>query len=141
MRSRSPRRHRGFTLIEVLIAGILLAASIAVMGTAVSRSYRGSADANDDRRAALLLSDLMTKIDLIGPARLASEGPRSGSFDGEDSRFSWSVEIQNRQQGHLYQVNVTLSWTAGTTKRRAQVQTLLDDPPKSHDASIKWRDL
>ena len=75
-------RHRssGFTLIETLIAGIILALAIAVMGTTVSHSYGTLADARDERRAAALMEELLTKIDLIGPARMASEGPHGGSF-------------------------------------------------------------
>src|SRR6476469_637761 len=91
-RSRTGRsRSGGFTLIELLVAGIILAMSVAVIATAVSRSYATLADARDERRAATLLDDLLTKVDMIGPARISSEGPRNGQFDGADERFAWSL--------------------------------------------------
>ena len=133
--------RRGFTLIETLIAGIILALAIAVMGTTVSHSYGTLADARDERRAAALMEELLTKIDLIGPARMASEGPHGGSFDAPDDRFSWSLDISNRPQGHLYQVDVTVSWANGAHQKTIRIQTYLNDPPKSRDSTLKWRDL
>jgi|SRR4051794_34161969 Tfp pilus assembly protein PilV len=139
---RRPHRRGGFTLIEVLVAGIILAMAIGVMGTALARSYAALSDARDDRRAAALLEELLTKVDMIGPARMSSEGPHNGTFDAPDDRFSWKLDIETRPQGHLYQVTVTLSWNAGGGKERSrQIQTYLDDPPKSRDPALKWRDL
>ena len=111
------------------------------MGTALSTSYGALGEARDERRAAILIEDLLTKIDLIGPSRIADEGPRDGQFDGEDSRFSWTVDIANRPEGHLYQVTVKLSWSSRGGTKSAQIQTYLDDPPNSHDVTLKWGDL
>jgi len=139
--ARRRRQPRGFTLIEVLIAGMILAISAAVIGTALSHAYASLSEAKDERRAAILLDDLLTKIDMIGPARIASEGPRQGNFDGSDERFSWSVDIQNRPQGHLYDITATLSWSYGKQEKSVQVHTYLNDPPNSRDATLRWRDL
>jgi type II secretory pathway pseudopilin PulG len=137
------RRHRagGFTLIETLVAGIILALAIAVMSTAISHAYSALGESRDERRAAALLDDLLTKIDLIGPARIANEGPHNGNFDGGDERFSWTADIQNRPQGHLFQVTVTVSWTEAGKSKSATIDTYLNDPPKSRDSTLKWRDL
>ena len=134
-------RRRAFTLIETLVAGIILAMAIAVMGTTLSHSYGTLADARDQRRATALMDELLTKIDLIGPARMSSEGPHGGAFDAPDDRFSWSLDISNRAQGHLYQVEVTVSWANGPQTRSIRIETYLNDPPKSRDSTLKWRDL
>jgi Tfp pilus assembly protein PilV len=131
----------GFTLIETLAAGVILAMAVAVLGTVLSHAYASLGDARDERRAAVLLNDLLTKVDMIGPARIASEGPRQGKFDGTDERFSWSIDIQNRPQGHLYEVAVTLTWNYAGADKQARIRTYLNDAPKSRDATLKWRDL
>ncbi len=138
---RSHPQRGGFTLIEVLVAGIILAMAIGVMGMALSRSYGALSDARDERRAAALLNELLTKVDLIGPERIASEGPRSGNFEDEDERFSWTIDVANRPDGHLYQVTATIKWSQGKQELSREVQTYLNDPPKSHDPAVKWRDL
>jgi type II secretory pathway pseudopilin PulG len=137
------RRHgrRGFTLVEALVAGMILALGVAVIGTSVSRAYGSLSDARDERRAAMLLDELLTKIDLIGPARIASEGPRQGQFDDADERFSWSIDIQSRPQGHLYEVTVTLSWPSDGRHKSVRIQTYLNDPPSLRDPLLRWRDL
>lgn len=137
------RHHRlaGFTLIETLVAGIILAMAVAVMGTTLSHAYISLADAKDESRAAVLLDDLLTKIDLIGPARIASEGPREGTFDGADDRFSWSTDISNRPQGHLYEVTAVVSWRYGAKIKSVRIQTYLNDAPGSRDSTLKWKDL
>jgi type II secretory pathway pseudopilin PulG len=133
--------RRGFTVVEALVAGIILALAVAVIGTSLSQAYGSLADARDERRAAALLDELLTKIDMLGPARIAAEGPRSGNFQTPDDRFSWSAEIRNRPQGHLYDVTVTISWPVANHNRSVQVQTYLNDQPKSRNALLKWDDL
>lgn len=140
---KSSRAHSrsGFTLVEALVAGIILALAAAVIGTAVSHSYASLAEARDERRASILIDDLLTKVDLIGPSRIASEGPQQGKFDGEDERFSWSIDISNRPEGHLYEVTVTLSWPYAGKDKSVAIHTYLNDPPSSRDASLRWKDL
>jgi type II secretory pathway pseudopilin PulG len=140
MRERS-RSRGGFTLLETLVAGMILAMSLAVMGTGLSHVYASLSEARDQRRAAVLLDELLTKADMIGPARLASEGPHAGQFDGQDQRFSWSLDIHNRPEGHLYDVTATLSWNVAGRNKTLRIQTYLDDPPNSRDALLKWGDL
>jgi type II secretory pathway pseudopilin PulG len=145
-RTGSGRRRRastgGFTLIEMLVAGMILAMAVAVIATAVSHSYGSLADARDERRASTLMDDLLTKVDLIGPNRIATEGPHSGKFDGADERFSWSLDVSNRPQGHLYEITATVTWPAAAGKSRSvNVTTYLNDPPNSRDTTLKWRDL
>jgi Tfp pilus assembly protein PilV len=141
VRRRASRSRQGFTLIEALVAGIILAMAGTVVGTALVHAYGALGEARDERRAAILLDDLLTKIDMIGPARIASEGPHQGKCDGTDERFAWSIDIQNRPQGHLYEVAVTLSWTYAGRDKTACIRTYLNDPPKSRDGTLKWRDL
>ncbi len=135
------RRHGGFTLIEALVAGIILAMAVAVIGTTLSHAYASLTDAKEEGHAAILMDDLLTKIDLIGPARIASEGPRQGRFDGEEERFSWSAEISNRPQGHLYEVTATVFWDYAGKTKSIRVQTYLNDSPNSRDSTLKWKDL
>jgi len=126
----------------MLVAGMILALATAVIATAVSHSYGSLADARDERRAATLMDDLLTKVDLIGPNRIANEGPHSGKFDGADERFAWSLDVSNRPQGHLYEITATVTWPAAAGKSRSvNVTTYLNDPPNSRDTTLKWRDL
>ena len=136
----SRRRRGGFTLVEALAAGIILAMAGAVLGGSLSQTYESLNVARDNQRAAELLDEVLTRIDMIGPERLGREGPTEGRFQGDD-RFSWRAQISPRLQGHLYEVTAVVSWATPRGQRSVQAQTLLNDPPGSRDASLDWDSL
>lgn len=137
------KRHRrsGFTLVEALAAGVLLALAAGVLSMIVSRSYAALVEARDYRRAAALLDELATKVDLIGPARLMDEGPSQGRFDPPLDRFAWEAQVAPEYAGSLYRVTLRVSWPTGNGERRAELETLLNDPPQSRNPLLEWDDL
>jgi len=138
----SPGPCRGFTLIETLVAGVILALSAGVLGTSVMHAMASLSRARDYQKAAELLDKTFTRIDMVGPARLYVDGFAGGTFDPPEDRFSWQVEITPLTQGHLYQVTVNVFWlTPSGSRRSAEARTLLNDQPGSRPEGIKWRDL
>lgn len=136
------RRHRaGFTVVEALVAGTVLAMSALVIGTATRQAMESLQAASDYQRAAELLDQTLTKIDLIGPDRLAMEGPTEGGFAFPNDRFSWTAEFSQRPEGHLYEVSVRIFWPVGGGFRTIDAQTLLNDPLGSRRLELKWDEL
>ena len=137
------RYRRGFTLIEVLVAGVVLALSAGALGLTVSQSMHSLALARDYQRAAELLDKTFTKIDLIGPSRILYEGPSEGVFDEpRHEKFSWQAEIDTRMEGNLYEVTVRILWQTPSGKPRfIEAQTLLNDPPDSRSSELSWDEL
>ena len=140
---RATRRHRGgFTLVETLAAGMVLALSAAVLGTAITQGMRSLTLARDYQRAAELLDETLTKIDLIGPTRLLAEGPTEGAFDPPHERFAWQAEIVPCTAGDLYDITVRVSWTTGRGgMRSAKARTMRNDPPETWQNELDWDDL
>lgn len=140
--SRQARRNRrGFTLVEALAAGVVLAMTAVVIGGAVTRSIHALTISRDLQRASELLEATMTRIDLIGPARLMSEGPTEGRFDPPDDRFSWEAQIESLVETDLYEVTLTVRWPGAGGTRSAQLVTRLYDPPGMRDSQLQWEDL
>ncbi|MHC4717431.1 MAG: type IV pilus modification PilV family protein [Planctomycetota bacterium] len=141
--NRRSRRHSGaFTLVETLAAAMILALTGAMLAAAVSQGMRSLTVARNYQRAAELLNDTLTKIDLLGPARLMDEGPTEGAFAPPHHRFRWRAEIAPRTEGYLYDVVVQITWpTAGGKQRHVYGATRLNDPPKSHPEELEWDDL
>ena len=134
------RSHRagGFTLVEALGAASVLALAGSMIGVGVSSSLSSLTVARDRQRAAEVLDGLMTRIDLIGPARIQLEGPTDGTLD---DGWNWSVDIEQRIEADLFDVTLEVSWpTAGGT-RSAKVYTRLNDPPLSRSPLLRWQDL
>ena len=142
MSNRIKRQAGGFTLVEVLVAGVILALSAVALGVTISQSIRSLALARDYQRAAELLDETLTKIDLIGPSRLLFEGPTEDVFRPPHEKFAWQAQIEPRTQGHLYEVTVRILWeTPGGTQRSIEAQTLLNDPPDSRPTELDWDSL
>ncbi|MCJ7543090.1 MAG: hypothetical protein MUP47_00755 [Phycisphaerae bacterium] len=137
-----PNRHsRAFTVIEALAAGTILAMAALIVGPSVSGALVGLEDARDLQRAAQLLDETLTRIDLIGPERVSREGPLTGQFEAPDDRFTWQAQIEPTVPGDLYQVTVRVSWTGPRGRHTAAAQTLLNDTPGSHNETLEWRNL
>jgi uncharacterized protein (DUF58 family) len=133
-------RRGGFTLVEALAAGIILAVGGAVVGASLAQTYESLRVAKDEQHAAELLDGVLTRIDLIGPDRLGREGPSEGRC-AEDDRFSWRAQFRPLEIGHLYEVTVTVSWSTPRGLRSVEAQTYLNDPPGSRDATLSWEAL
>ena len=139
---RRRRPHRGgFTLIEALLAGVILAiVGVAITGAATRAIYTAET-ARGYEHAAELLDRTMTRIDLIGPEQLLREGPTSGSFEPPYEAYRWEADIETLATGYLYEVTVRVSWPSTGGRRSARLSTRLNDEPGSRDASLRWGDL
>ena len=136
-------RRRGFTLIEGLVAGMILAGSAAALSLSIRQAMRSTAMARNYQRAAELLDITLIKIDTVGPARLALEGPKEGVFEPPYQRFTWDAAIEAPAEGHLYDVTVRIRWpNAAGTMKSVKAQTFLNDPPRDDNQSTPaWEDL
>lgn len=141
--SKWPRRSRdGFTLVEALVAGVILALSAGVLGVAVRGGMRSMTLAREYQTAAELMDRVLTKIDVVGAARMAEEGPLEGAFEPPNESFSWSAQIVPRQEGDLCEVTVKIVWESGLgTKRSVEAQTLLNDPVRIPEDRPAWDEL
>ena len=131
----------GFTLIEALAAGLILSLTGMAIGGAVVQSMRSASLARDYDRAAELLDRALTRIDLIGPYRIYSEGPRDGQFEPPYEMFEWRAQIDPLLSGDLYDVEVEVTWHHGRGRRTVKAHTRLNDPPKSRNSYLRWEDL
>ncbi|MAE65373.1 MAG: hypothetical protein CMJ18_13965 [Phycisphaeraceae bacterium] len=140
--------RRAFTLVEALAAGMILAMGTVTIATGIGQSAKMRARAREVERAAEVLDLVMTRIDLIGPARLRIEGPVEGTFG---ARHRWSAEIEPRLEADLYEIHLEVRWdppsgrdrddAAPDAERAVRLHTLLNDPPNSRNPILQWEDL
>ena len=109
---RASVRQAGFSLLEVLVAFVIMALSLGALYQAIGGNVRGIAQADRLMRAALLAEGLLARHRAIPAGGLDESGQ---SDDG--LRWSYRAEPyllpQPSPQGWpLYQVRVSIEWPA-----------------------------
>lgn len=136
------RRRGGFTLIEALVAGVILAVVGVAVSLGLSQSTHSLRTSREYRRAAQVLDGLMTKIDLIGPARMLEAGMATeGRCAAPNDDCRWAVEIESLAEPDLYELTLRLTWPTPGGERSAKLATRLYDPAESRNGYLRWEDL
>ncbi len=103
------RRHRGFTLIEVLISMTIF--SVAILGLAIGASsvMRANQTSYFSTIAVSLAQDKLEELK-ANPASLASGGPVTDTTDGVVFTRNWTV-TPNYPVAGVSRVDVQVDWT------------------------------
>ena len=121
------RSQRGFTLIEVVVAFVLLALVLSVSLEIFSKGMARAGDL-DDRARALVVAQ--SRLAFAGAEEPLKEGVTSG--ETEDRRFQWSVTVRRADDlaagtdgkaptgaFALYRVDVHVAWRGADTREHA----------------------
>lgn len=133
-RSR-PRTRRGFALLDVVVAGIIVGISLAAMigltGRALSSQKRGE----ELQTAAMLADEQLSLVLARGPDGYGRSFPTSGDCDAPFGNFGYRMEFTGGSGSNPYLVTVTITWLSGGSgvEQSVVVQTLIapregDDP-------------
>ena len=113
------RKPTGFTLIEVLIALVILAVSLLGMAGLMATTTRNNSDGGRVTEAITLIQGKLEELKATSPARIANNGlnvvvpdPLSNVIRGTTYTRSWMVvpDVNN-----TYRITVTVSWTDKTS--------------------------
>ena len=85
---KRPHSQRGFTLIEVIVAFMVLALALAIVLGTLSNASRQVRWSDDAGRAALHAQSL---LDDTGVAETLAPGRHEGVF--EDGRYRWTLDV------------------------------------------------
>lgn len=129
----APRgRPAGFTLIEVLVAFVILALALGALLPSFATGLRGIDVADHYTTAALLAESRLAEVGVAIPLQ---EGTTGGDLEGG---FTWHLEIAaradldpgDRLPVRAYGVVVTVAWVAGNEERSITLETLRLGPPR-----------
>jgi prepilin-type N-terminal cleavage/methylation domain-containing protein len=125
---RNSRNNKGFSLIEMIVASIILSMAV-VSICAVSTKSMTSVRSNRDYEVAWdLLDRQLTIIDYTGIEEFINEGQMSGQFGEESSSglHYWSAKCEEGEYDYLYNLELTISWGPENAMRSISVSTVLN---------------
>ena len=114
----SPRpapARAGMTLIEVLLAVVILGTALGALVEAASRALAVVRQARNYEQARHMLG----RVDAENPLRLLDEisaGQTGGTFDGGPPGWTWTRTLEDfgaedEQQGGLFRLTTRVEWT------------------------------
>ena len=121
-------RQSGYTLIEVLVAFVILAMALTVLMRIFSGGLRNVSVSSDYATATLIAESRLAAAGIDVPLR---PGESSGT---EGERFAWTVSVEDYapRPGYrsaakvvdAYRVTVTVEWPHGDDTRRVDLSTV-----------------
>ena len=116
-------RHRGFTLIEALIAMAIIAIILPLAMEGIALSSRLGADAKHRSEAAELARGKLDELAVTGAWRT---GPVAGDFGSDWPGYRWTATSLPWTGGTMNELTVTVIWTQGKLERYVAMGTLVN---------------
>ena len=122
----SARNRRGFTLIEMISASVILCIAVLALSSVSVRALGEVRLNRQHNSAAELAEKQLVMIDYIGIEKFVEAGQMQGDFKNEESDYRWKVSAEPVGTGSLYQVKIIISWTEKKRNYEVAVETRLN---------------
>ena len=134
---RMPNGRGGFTLIEVMLAIVILGLGLGVLMSAASRAVAVAAKARDYEVARTLIY----RLELEEPLQLdeLKEDDESGSFGSDYPGIRWEREVveYGEDTDLLFKVTTRVIWSSTRGENFEQVETLIHQPSAQRVGFVK----
>jgi hypothetical protein len=126
MRASGMTTRAGFSLVETLVAGVILSGSVLALG-AISTNAVSDIRLNRHCEVAVSLIEMqLTLIDHMGIDQFLKADQTEGVFEQFEPGYQWKVSTEYQDIDDLYLVTITITWMEGSRTRQVTAQTMLD---------------
>jgi Tfp pilus assembly protein PilV len=132
MRRAQVRRDRGITLVEVLLASVVVGAGVAVILESISTAIRADIYADNKVKAARLLDMQLGRIE--GGVLPLDAANGDFSEDGEPD-FSYTVAVDQAEQANLEQITIDVTWLEHGDQHQLEAVRLYYNDPNAANAN------
>lgn len=122
----SPKRQRGFNLLETLVASMILSGTVVTVGALSTRMLQGIGQHAAYEAAAQLADRQLRLIDYMGVDRFIEQGQTEGFFEQPAPGYRWQVSAEALNVGYLYSVTITMTWQDRGRPRSLSLATRLN---------------
>jgi type II secretory pathway pseudopilin PulG len=125
-KNKTKRIAKGFTLVEAILATVILCGAVLAIGAVSTRSM-STVQNNRFYEEALSIADRqLTMVDYMGVEDFISLGKDGGTIQSGEMEYYWQIETADQGIDNLYLVNATVSWLQGGRMFSVGVDTMIN---------------
>jgi len=117
-------RNDGFTLIEILIAMVMVVVGMVLLSQAFSAGLRAVSVADRSSQAQLLAEQKISELEVLSFSSLQTD---SGDFGDDYPDYTWQTEVSSTDLDNMKKVILTVSWTHENTARSIVITRYFTD--------------
>ena len=122
-----PKRNtKGFTLVEVISASVILCGAVMLVGTIGTQAMTGTKLNRRYEMAASLIDRQLSLADYVGIDAFIEAGELAGESEDFGYLFHWEAQTEYQEIDSLYLVKITVSWVEGNRPHSITVDTMFD---------------
>ena len=122
----SKRKTKGFTLVEVISASVILCGAVMIVGSIGTQAMIGTRLNRRYEMASALADRQLSLVDYVGIDSLIESGEMEGESEDFGYSFQWQLETEYQEIDSLYLVTVTVSWVERNRPYSISVDTMFD---------------
>ncbi len=131
----SRRKAKGFTLVEVIAASVILCGAVMLVGRVGTQAMTGTKLNRRYEMAASVIDRQLSLIDYLGIDAFIEAGESEGESEDFGYTFHWEVVTEYQELDSLFLVRITVMWAEGRRPYSISVDTMFDGVTPMEEAS------
>jgi general secretion pathway protein I len=129
------RRQPGFTLIEVMVALVIVSLALAAVAASMGQMIDTANTMRERTFASWIAQNKIAELRLAGV--IPEVGESNGEVDFANTSWEWTAEVSETGVENLLKVDVTVSW-AGVDVPIRQVTGFIGEPVAPGQSNAAW---
>ena len=130
-----PGRNSGFTLIEVMVALVIVSLALAGVAASMGQMIDTANTMRDRTFASWIAQNKIAEMRLAGV--IPEVGESSGEVDYANTTWAWTANVSETGVENLLKVDVSVSY-AGVDDRIRQVTGFIGEPVAPGQSNLAW---
>ena len=130
-----PRRTTGFTLIEVMVALVIVSLALAGVAASMGQMIDTANTMRDRTFASWIAQNKITEMRIAGV--IPEVGESSGDVDYANTSWDWTADVSETGVENLMKVDVAVSY-AGSDATIFKVTGFIGEPVAPGQGNLAW---